>query len=781
MVNKRIQLDFTEEGLRENVEAVQGDTGRTLLCHITGVDMTGVSARFYAVKKSGKEIYNNCSVSGNNVTVELTEQTLAETGIVKCQLDLRKGSQKVQSFIFNITVTASLAVQSEYLSSNEYKVVDDLAGEVEDNKNKIAELDDKKANKDDYGSPLTASTVSAMTDKKKVYVYTGSESGYTAGNWYSWDGSKWVSGGVYNSAAIQTDETLTQSGKAADSAIVGRKINQLTLELENVAVTDKSITEKKLSDEVVNRLLPVGIAKNEIIPTFTRVYADPPGYFGGVGSYGSQYIQIDKIDKILALSTVSTIVWYAYKKQSGDTPTYVYKNTQITDELWKYASYAKINGFYTLELDLSSLKKSGIKYLSIGFNGKNFDQAAQKIYEVTGSDESVFSKIGILKENDKLVNPYFAVNSGYSGTLKDQYGQNINLFKGNKDGFIDVSENKILYMKVLLTNQVNVFKSGFGCYNAANEFLFLSTAEQSGVLEEISFAGIKKDPYFVTDDGQNCQNIAIAKITFPENVKKVILSPKISEKGFSTTYLDKRFILGYDPILDYKQTYDDYMNKPGDEFKEIVEAISGSADKKDTKKVLFIGDSLTNWGGGTDETDGFLKIVHEKTGVFTTNWGYAGATWQDMSGQTYSGVQRIDTLVSSGEKYDMYVFILGTNGASAVDTGSTSTEHSADMCGGIRYCLEKLKEYDPTAQIMVCLPPQRKEGNDNQEKGNTIIKSISGSYSVPTLDLFHDSGIVSTEKISSSTYLQDGLHLASNGTIVLGNLLSSAIKYYLCL
>ena len=46
MVNKIIQLDFTEEGLRENVEAVQGDTGRTLLCNITGVDMTGVSARF---------------------------------------------------------------------------------------------------------------------------------------------------------------------------------------------------------------------------------------------------------------------------------------------------------------------------------------------------------------------------------------------------------------------------------------------------------------------------------------------------------------------------------------------------------------------------------------------------------------------------------------------------------------------------------------------------------------------------------------------------------------
>lgn len=251
MVNKKIQLDFTEEGLREKIEVVQGDTGRVLICNIIGVDMTNVSARFYAVKNSGKEIYNNCTVSQNTVTIELTEQTLAEVGIVKCQLDLRKGNQKVQSFIFDIDVTASLMAQSEYLSSDEYKVVDDLADKVEKNGNKIAELDDKKANKDDYGSPLKAKTVAEMTDKKKVYVYVGTETGYINGNWYTWEETAWVSGGVYNSAAIQTDETLTQSGKAADSAIVGKQIGSLKESIKNVAVTDGSITTSKIADKAV--------------------------------------------------------------------------------------------------------------------------------------------------------------------------------------------------------------------------------------------------------------------------------------------------------------------------------------------------------------------------------------------------------------------------------------------------------------------------------------------------------------------------------------------------
>lgn len=253
MVNNKIQLDFTEEGIQEKTEVVQGDTGRTLLCNIIGVDMTGVSARFYAVKGSGKEIYNNCKVSKNTVLIELTEQTLAETGIVKCQLDLRKGAQKVQSFIFDINVTASLMAQSEYLSSSEYKVVDNLAGEVEENKNKIAELDSKKANKDDYGSPLQANTVAEMTDKKKVYVYTGTESGYTAGNWYTWNGSAWVSGGVYNSAAIQTDKTLTQPDKAADAEEVGKQIDFLKKDLENFGLKDNSVTTEKIAEKAVTK------------------------------------------------------------------------------------------------------------------------------------------------------------------------------------------------------------------------------------------------------------------------------------------------------------------------------------------------------------------------------------------------------------------------------------------------------------------------------------------------------------------------------------------------
>lgn len=72
-----------------------------------------------------------------------------------------------------------------------------------------------------YGSPLVADTVTAMTDTSKVYVYTGNETGYTNGDWYYYNGTAWVPGGVYNSVAVNTDTTLRLSGVAADAKAVG--------------------------------------------------------------------------------------------------------------------------------------------------------------------------------------------------------------------------------------------------------------------------------------------------------------------------------------------------------------------------------------------------------------------------------------------------------------------------------------------------------------------------------------------------------------------------------
>ena len=104
------------------------------------------------------------------------------------------------------------------------------------------------ATKAQVGSPLVAATVAGMTDTSKIYVYTGSETGYTAGDWYYYDGSDWVSGGVYNSVAVQTDTTFSVAGMAADSEKVGEELEALDGRLDDIE--DDYVTSTELSDAI---------------------------------------------------------------------------------------------------------------------------------------------------------------------------------------------------------------------------------------------------------------------------------------------------------------------------------------------------------------------------------------------------------------------------------------------------------------------------------------------------------------------------------------------------
>ena len=77
------------------------------------------------------------------------------------------------------------------------------------------------------GAPAVAATVAAMDNTSKIYVYIGSESGYINGNWYYYDGSSWVSGGVYQSAAVETDTSLSVNGAPADAKAAGDAIDNI--------------------------------------------------------------------------------------------------------------------------------------------------------------------------------------------------------------------------------------------------------------------------------------------------------------------------------------------------------------------------------------------------------------------------------------------------------------------------------------------------------------------------------------------------------------------------
>lgn len=365
-------------------------------------------------------------------------------------------------------------------------------------------------------------------------------------------------------------------------------------------------------------------------------------------------------------------------------------------------------------------------------------------------------------------------NSGYSGELFDQFTANINVFTD----YIDVSNHKTLYYRIYRTNMVTDGKVHIkiGCYGAEKNYLYTmddTSGDYAGNFLTLRYVSVNENL-----DGQNVRVKAICRVNIPNGVKFVRFAIPGNSNFVSAFY--EKLVVSYDDFTDYDATEEVIYNE------KLITAIknaggsSSGEPEGNGKTMVMIGDSLTNWGGGNDTADGFLKIVHDKTGVVTKNEGLAGAWWQTGEGQTQCGVTRVDTLISEERKYDLYCFMLGTNAGSITDTGESSADTST-MSGAIRYCMEKLKAYDPKKPILVCLPPQRAEGNENQEKTNAVIKSIVNSYGVKTLDFYHESGIVPNTKISNIGYLSDGLHLAENGYTVLGNLLAAEIKYLLCI
>lgn len=554
------------------------------------------------------------------------------------------------------------------------------------------------------------------------------------------------------------DKTLTKENEAAEAKIVGEEITRLSHAVGNAVEIEEL--------------------------NFTKVYAATPGYFEGHGSYSTQDLNISGFKRVYAESKVSRICWYGYKIEG--------ELTYVTD-IWLNASQIKNNeGKYVFDLDLAELERVNADTICIGFYGQNFDESAQTIIFYSNEEQDKYVSNNIIEKKRKLVDTLYSKNSGYSGDLFELVGANINWYAGaDGEGYIDVSSEKTLYIKIPYKGFVNLGVPGFYCFDTNKEPLYPSNNSESEIISS-EYGSINGKPsengnpaeyVGISDDGTNITRISLCEITFPEEVKWVAFIPNLTNGIFEnqTLLTDSLFIIGREKIDDYYQKYDDYITQPTERFENLVRGISGEKEETSSKYyVIFIGDSLTNWGGGNDGSDGFLKIVHEKTGVLTVNQGYAGATWQNGEGQTYSGVQRIDTLISSGTKYDMYVFILGTNGGSQSDTGETSSDTST-MPGAIRYCMEKLKMYDPTSKILVCLPPQRAEGNESQEKVNEVIKNIANSYSVKTLDLFHECGIVSNTKIPEIGYLSDGLHLDKKGIKLMGDILSSEIKYLLCI
>ena len=249
----------------------QNENGRDIRFRILGDDLpSGCTATLSGVKPDGNVWSKAGTVTNNFVVVEEDIQMTAVAGRWDAQLDIVNGSKNIVTALIRITVEAA-AVEAGAVPSDTQ-----LEGYVEQCK-QYAETAKNEA----YGSPLTAATAAAMTDQSRVYVYTGSETGYTAGHWYYHNGSAWTDGGVYNAVAVDTDTTLSVSGKAADAKKTGDELNTIKEDLSDIF--DKTGVVSDITNSIVlndgRRIGTVnGVSSSTIYPFSDTGFISCEGY-----------------------------------------------------------------------------------------------------------------------------------------------------------------------------------------------------------------------------------------------------------------------------------------------------------------------------------------------------------------------------------------------------------------------------------------------------------------------------------------------------------------------
>ena len=106
--------------------------------------LPGSAAQVYVQKPSGKAVYDKAAISGNVVTVTVTDQMFAELGVSDMQIRITQGDEKLVSFSQPVRVHPNYTEGDAQQSKNDGGFFDDAEQAVE-NANQAAGLANQAA------------------------------------------------------------------------------------------------------------------------------------------------------------------------------------------------------------------------------------------------------------------------------------------------------------------------------------------------------------------------------------------------------------------------------------------------------------------------------------------------------------------------------------------------------------------------------------------------------------------------------------------------------------
>lgn len=210
------------------------------------------------------------------------------------------------------------------------------------------------------------------------------------------------------------------------------------------------------------------------------------------------------------------------------------------------------------------------------------------------------------------------------------------------------------------------------------------------------------------------------------------------------------------------------------------------------KKVVFLGDSITEGTGATDVehryTNVFARLADCEIfvdGIGGTRIARQTIPTNERWDKDFNG--RADALPDDA---DIVVVFGGTNdfGHGDAPLGTFGDETVYTFYGALRVLCEKLIAKYPYATIVFMTPLHRATENATVNKFGQptpplieyvkAIRQVCEQYSLPVLDLFKVSGMQPSVEIIQQTYMPDGLHPSNAGAEKIAKLLYQFLRNF---
>lgn len=210
------------------------------------------------------------------------------------------------------------------------------------------------------------------------------------------------------------------------------------------------------------------------------------------------------------------------------------------------------------------------------------------------------------------------------------------------------------------------------------------------------------------------------------------------------------------------------------------------------KKIVFLGDSITQGAGATNEENVYLEVCAKKLGAKAVNFGVGGtriAPQITPSAEAFCDEYFLLRAKKMDKDADLVVVFGGTNdfGHGDAPFGRIGDKDPATFCGAYDALIEYLMATYGKEKLIIVYPLRRRNetatnGDGSKAEGSKPLaeyhdaeKVVAEKCGLKSVDFWND-GDLNPNKPDGNENFADGLHPNDIGHRLLGEKLAEAIK-----